>query len=370
MFCKAFSKSLVIQPNRTLAVCCSDITRMLKTKLQNVDNIEDFFYNSTQYNTVRKQASESDVGSFSPCVACKRSLNGFSTEMDTFNKTRFPDSDNTIQLEYLELTTSNICKQSCVMCGPAFSSTHAKLSNQPHLIDFADSKDIEKILDILPTVKYINIKGGEPFADHNNLKILKRLVDSKNIEQITIISNGNNISNAFKEVMMKFPPNTFQLSFSIDSFDEVYKWQRGTDYNKTVNTINKFYEDTKINYEIQSTITVYTLPTLLESYKKHITSFKGLRKINSTNVVWDPAWLSPSLFDEEYLYHITKEIMEYDDYFSEWVRNGLNNIKSYDDNTQYERFINHTEKWNKIRGMNIWDLVPELQRIKDDRDVW
>lgn len=368
MFCKAFSKSLVIEPNQLVSVCCSDMTRMLQTRLKDVDDLKDFFYNSEVYNNIRKAASKSDVGSFAPCIACKRSLEGFQTELNTFNEQRFWDADDTISLEYLELTTSNICKQSCVMCGPHYSSTHAKLANQPYMIDFMDDESIEKIMDILPTVRFINIKGGEPFADQNNLKILKRLVDSKNIEDITIISNGNDISDAYKEVMMKFDPSVFSLSFSIDSFDQIYQWQRGTVYDKTVKTINKFYEDTKIRYDIQSTVTVFTLPSLLQSYKRHAEDFKGLFKVNSTNIVWSPDWVCPSLFDQEYLDQVTKEIVEHDLVNNvRWPREGLDNQKTFTDNKYYKEFLQHVEKWNAIRNLNIWELVPELQRIKDAR---
>ena len=44
MFCKAFNKALVIEPGKTLAVCCSDVTRMLKTNLSEITDLNNFFF--------------------------------------------------------------------------------------------------------------------------------------------------------------------------------------------------------------------------------------------------------------------------------------------------------------------------------------
>ena len=363
MFCKAFSKSLVIDPSFQLQVCCSDMDRMLETKLEDVESLSDFFYNSEKYAEIRKQAASSDLISFKPCYACHRSAEGFKSEMDVFNRWRFPDTTDENELKYLEVTTSNICKQSCVMCGSWYSSTHAKLAGRPQDIKFMSEEQIEKIYSVLPTIEYLNIKGGEPFADQNNLKILEKLAEcNPNVKDITIVSNGNHISDAFKEVLCKFDPEVVKISFSIDGYDDVYTWQRGTSYQKTVDTINKFYDDTKITYMVQTTATVYTLPTLAKAFDRHMDDLNGLRSYNSTNIVWTPAYTSPALFIQKTLDKFIVEIMEKEPKIR-WDRQGIDLIKTYPHNDHLLDFFEHTKKWNEIRGLDIFDLVPELEMV-------
>lgn len=366
-FCPAFQKSLIIEPDKGVSVCCSDVTRMLDTQLADVDSLKDFFENSEKYKELRKVSKEVDVYDFPPCIACHRKKDGFWTELDTFKVHRFSDDDpNEVKLKYFEVTASNICKQSCVMCSPTYSTTHAKLAKMPHMISFMSDEDLKKVYEILPDIEYLNLKGGEPFADQNNLKILKELLNSgnRNLKEITIISNGNDISNEFKKTLSKFDPKVFDISFSIDGTGKLYDWQRGSSYDKTYDTINTFYEETRIQYSIQNTVTVYTYPTLLESYKEYVDGFLGLRKVNASNIVWNPLEFSPSLYPQSYLDEISGKIMEQEELDGVWfVRDGLDKIKSMSDEKVLQKYHTQQEKWNIIRKINVGALVPELSLI-------
>mgnify|MGYP001242170881 CR=1 FL=1 len=366
-FCPAFQKSLVIEPNKTVSVCCSDITRMLDTKLNDVDSLKDFFYNSEKYKEVRHASETVALKDFAPCVACHRSENGFWSEMDTFKTWRFPNNDpSEVSLKYFEVTTSNICKQSCVMCSPLYSSTHAKLAGKLGSISFMNDEDLKKVFEILPDITHLNLKGGEPFADQNNLKILNELyrVNNKMIE-ITIISNGNDISDKFKKCLSQFDPNVFDISFSLDGLGKLYEWQRGSPFDKSYDTINTFYEETRIPYSIQNTVTVYTWPTLLETYKEYCESFLGLRRVNSSNIVWDPSCMSPGLYPQNYIDEVVEKIMEFDDKYEGvyHVKSGLDKIKTERKPKVLKAYHNKTNKWNKIRKIKIEDVVPELSMI-------
>ena len=46
-----------------------------------------------------------------------------------------------------------------------------------------------------------------------------------------------------------------------------------------------------------------------------------------------------------------------------WNRSGLDKIRSYGNDKHTEQFKAHTEKWNSIRKLNIYDHVPELSLI-------
>lgn len=367
MFCKAFSKSLVIEPYGTLAVCCSDGDRMLNTTIKDVTSLTDFFYNSKQYNDIRDTVRKTDLKNFDPCKACHRALDGFSTEMHIMNDWKFPEKqgyDDTVDLKFLEVTTSNICKQSCVMCGSWYSSTHAKLENTPQDISFLNNDQMEMIYEVLPGLDYICLKGGEPFADHNNLKILKRLHEcNPNIKKIIIVSNGQNISKAFKDALTKFNADQFNFAFSVDGVDEIYKWQRGSDYKRTVKTLADFHNDTGFTYVLISTITAYTLPSLLQTYERHLEDFPGMHHYASTNVVWNPSHASCMQYTQDDIDRFVEPIVSYDVPKHDWNRQGLESIKSFGHNNHIEMFKQHTEKWNSIRKLNIYDYVPELAKL-------
>ena len=215
-------------------------------------------------------------------------------------------------------------------------------------------------------ITHLNLKGGEPFADQNNLKILDELyrVNKKMIE-ITIISNGNYISDKFKKCLSKFDPNVFDISFSLDGIDKLYEWQRGSPFDISCDTINTFYVETRIPYSIQNTVTVYTWPTLLETYKEYCESFLGLKKVNSTNVVWDPDNMSPGLYPQNYIDEVAEKIMGFDDKY-EGVHHdkfGLDKIKTERKPEVLKRYYDKTAYWNKIRKIKIEDIVPELAMI-------
>lgn len=369
MFCKAFSKSLVIEPGGTIAVCCSDGSRMLNTSIKDVTSLKDFFYKSKQYNDIRDCVKKTDLKNFGPCSSCHRSLDGMAAEIRQFNEFRFPEKrgyDDTIDLKFLEVTTSNTCLQSCIMCGDKYSSTHAKLSGHSKIHNFGMTDgEMEMIYDILPGLEYICLKGGEPFADRNNLKILQRLYEcNPSIKNITIVSNGQNIPQAFKDILIKYDKDQLNFAFSLDGYDEVYKWQRGSDYSKTVKTLNQFYDDTNFRYVVMSTITAYTLPSLVQTFERHMTDLKGVRHYVSTNVVWNPPYTATMQYTQDQIDKMIGPVIEYEtDGDVSWNRAGLESIKSFGHNNNLEMFKQHTEKWNNIRKLNIYDYVPELSLI-------
>ena len=369
MFCKAFNKSLVVEPGKTLAVCCSDGKRMLKSSLADITSLTDFFYNSKRYNEIREEVKNlTSPTQYDNCLSCQRADQGYDTEMKVMNEIKFPawkGYDNLVDLKFLEVTTSNICKQSCVMRGSKYSSTHAKLEGNLEHISFMDEREMKMIYQVLPEIDYICLKGGEPFADQNNLKILTKLYEcNPNIKEIVIVSNGQNISLPFIRALTKFTPQQLTLGFSLDGVDELYNWQRGSEYSKTVDTLNQLTRDTGLVYSILNTVTVYSLPSLLDTFEMHCSDLRGVNHVTSSNIVWTPAYTSCALYTQSQIDDIVGPIMEFKDTPEvTWNRNGVDKIKSFGNNDLVGAFSRHTEKWNNIRKLNIYDHVPELSWI-------
>ena len=346
-------------------MCCSDGTFHLNTNLRDINSLREFFYNSKKYVNLRKDFEKYSLLEYFPCNDCHRSVNGFATQVTYYNQNF--KSITPLKLRHLEVTTSNVCNQTCVMCSSRFSSAHVKLHKTGNVMTMNDD-DLKKIYEILPDIEILNIKGGEPFADQNNAKLLEEVYRlNPNISKIVIISNGTNISKRFKNILTKF--KHVQLLFSVDGVGKVYEWQRGSSYDKTVNSINTFHKDTGITYGIISAVTVYNLPSIVTDVNQQLNDFKGLTSIDNTNVVVNPMYMSPELYDANVLFKILGYIKLHNKIISSFVEiynDALFNINSYSTEEfrkHHTKFVNHTNFYNKVRGFDILDHVSELKDI-------
>ena len=364
-FCTAPFVGIVIDPNFDIRMCCSDGTHHLGSNLREIDSLHDFFYNGQKYLNLRKDFQTYSLLEYAACIDCHRSVEGFASEIDNYN-TNFKNA-KPVKLKYLELTTSNVCNQTCVMCLPRFSSSHVKLHKEGNIMTMSDN-DLRKVFEVLPDLEVLMIKGGEPFADQKNAKLLEETYRvNPNIPKIVIVSNGTSVSTRFKNILAKF--KNVQLLFSIDGVNKVYEWQRGAPYTKTVKSINTFYKDTGINYGIISAITIYNLPSIVESVNQYYNDFNGLISIDTTNVVVAPLYMSPALYDVDVLFKMLNNVKTYTQKNKNGVQyytDALFSINSYstEDFAKHQKdFIKYTNFYNKVRGFNILDYVPELKDI-------
>lgn len=363
IFCTAPFVGIVVDPMLNIQMCCSDSSRHFKTNLRDIDSLRDFFYNSSQYQKLRDDVGKYSLSKYKPCSDCSIIEQGFRAEINNFNK--FFPNPHPIKLRYLEVTTSNVCTQTCVMCSPPYSTSLIKIHKWGNAMSMNDN-DLKKVYEVLPDIEVLSVKGGEPFADQKNLKILEELYRvNPDIGNIIIVSNGSHISDSFQQMLLKFKNIT--LSISMDGVDKVYEWVRGSSYRKTVDSLNSFYDNTGITYTIQNAVTVYTLPTLATDCQQYYKDFKGLRYVESSNIVNSPAFLSPAMYDNNALFLMTGRVS-----ISNAVRlckhgiQGILNISNHSpDKLQkyYSEFKMHTNFYNKIRGFNILDHVPEAKEL-------
>ena len=94
---------------------------------------------------------------------------------------------------------------------------------------------------VLPGLKELQLKGGEPLMDIRNVQILDALSKVNPECNVIICTNGQNISRSFLDVIKK-NPKQYQIGVSIDGINEIYNWIRGGEWNKTIITMQKIYE--------------------------------------------------------------------------------------------------------------------------------
>lgn len=354
MLCKAPFLGLTIDPAGWLSLCCATNNReYFSTKITDVEDLNDFFLGE-EYDHIRKQMKEEGIGSVSQCTFCRGSLSGKWTEVNNYNTKHYSEP---LKIRYLELTTSNTCNQTCVTCSSYFSSKWRKIEKHFNRTAFPSyyltDASVDKIFKVLPDLKYLQIKGGEPFADKNNLRILKELAAVNPSCELIITSNFQNIPDEWYDALALL--KNIKVGASIDGIYETYDWIRGGNFDQTVANIEKFYKITNIPVIINTCISLYNISVLDEIYN-YFKDKEYVDHILFNNLVEHPRHLSVKLMKKSKIIELAPASDK-----------KFNNIRSVEPLTQEPVFIKgffqHTEAMNKIRGFNIFDIQPELYDI-------
>ena len=139
---------MTINPQGYLTHCCA-LPDYQVTHIDDIDNLTDTFNNHPSFVEFRETLP--DV-----CGACESRKN---------NRLSRPLSSKwNRRIRFLEFTMSNACNATCSMCTSYFSSSWAALDNKYPISSLSESA-FQKILEIVPHLEHLVIKGGEPFLD-------------------------------------------------------------------------------------------------------------------------------------------------------------------------------------------------------------
>ena len=297
--CKAPVVGFTLDPMGNIALCCNSGRGLHHINISQIDSLTDYFFGDN-YNSIRKTNDEDGWDHIKACVGCIRDKNlnrhsnvhWFETQLD---KPYEYYRDN-LKFRFLEVTTSNICNLSCAMCSHYFSSMwhkiHDKVRSDPlpaNPLNKISDQDLEKVLKVIPDLEVLMIKGGEPFADKANTKILKSLIGVNKNCKITIISNMHTMSKENLDIMKALHKqgNQISLSVSIDGVGETYDWIRGGAFQTTVKTMERYYKETQAKFAIQVTVSIWNILRLKEIYQ-YFRDKPYLTKINFENIIESP----------------------------------------------------------------------------------
>ena len=387
---------LTINPIGEIVLCCAG-DHVAVEHIKNIDNITEFF-NSDIYDNLRERFKLKDFPE--QCNVCKVHWEaGRIARFDSYNRFNFPTykediASETIPIRFLEITTSNICNQMCVTCSGKYSSKWAPYEqeavdiglhwrNENHKFHTKQYKmtddDVNKVLDIVPHLQHLTIKGGEPFADPNNIKILQKLADTNPKCRVEICTNFQLVTKSVIELLHKI--DEVHIQASIDGVGSLYNWIRGGNFEKTVNNINRYYEYAKRKIVIVSTVSIYNwmhLPELIDYWK----DIEGVARISMANIVTFPMYCSPLYLPVEQIREGKKLFFDYlNDYDYDDKHNiyrsdnllvsGINNMESIrpaeDLNTIEIR--RRMLKWidfcliARMNDEDIFELAPHLKEI-------
>ena len=183
------------------------------------------------------------------CIACtRREKNGVNSLRKLMEKTYAKNgiiANDTIQ--HLDVCFSNLCNQQCLMCKSESSSRwyqddlkheHTEFDRRPIKYSPWSKGNLHKILDILPYIKLLTIKGGEPLIQSEVKDMLKYLADNDLHPRIEMLTNLQEVSDEMMQILCK--QKNMYLRVSMDASGQMYDWTRGGNYSKTLANIRRY----------------------------------------------------------------------------------------------------------------------------------
>jgi MoaA/NifB/PqqE/SkfB family radical SAM enzyme len=394
--CKAPFSGLTVNPTGSITLCCSGgpVTTPLG-HISEVDSLQQF-YNSEIMENVRilheNKAIEQSVcaGCYRQYAAGKHNMMTIYNNFWDWTKRNFDNdwydrkADIDRPLRFLEYTCSNICNQTCASCSSWFSSKWRDyelaftLDQQEHFdktpkpILRLTEKDIDKIVDVLPHLDFLSMKGGEPWADKNNVKILEQLLKVNPSCTVDIISNMQSIPESTWKMLgsVDHSLTNLWLSASIDGVGKEYNWIRGGNFNKTVENLERWHEVTKKKIRINPFVSIFNFFSL-DKIVDYFISKPYVTGVTISNIGTYPTYIKaqnlPSFIVAEQVEYYKTKFNSYDQLSGKlYCSPLLNNINEKSTNLEeLKKSFEWIEVINKMRGFDLLDHVPELKRIKE-----
>ena len=378
--CMLFNGGLTINPDGSIVLCCVSS----QNKLAHISEIDDLnqFYNSSLFNYIREKM-KSGLLPTETCQACNFAREqGHTAAIDSWVREKIKWTSDDIDyhtISFLEFAPSNICNQNCVMCGSFYSSKwveweldaiedgltfrfkekHQYVTNFHNEVWSMDDKDLQKIYDVLPNVKRINLKGGEPFADKRNYDLIRHCMKLKNPPIISSTTNFSSIPNEIMDLICDYPK--FRMGVSIDGTDKVYEWVRGASYKQTIDNCHTYMKRSNNGIlVVTATPTIYTLYSL-DDYMLEMKSlgFKRMQFMSCTSPKYVSIEAEENL--DYYVQKYEKFLSTYDGMKVHFFENIYN--RKYDINIDKSNVRDWIEFMNKKRGFDIRKYVPELNKF-------
>jgi len=149
-------------------------------------------------------------------------------------------------IKSMDLKPGNTCNFKCRICNPVSSSLYAQEAKSNTGISIesfnwaeSESKTINEIVTLLPTLTNIDMYGGEPFLIKPLLHVIKQAVEQHCAPHIRLHynSNGSIYPEDLIEHWKKF--KHVDIQFSIDNIGGRFEFERGGSWQQVESNIKK-----------------------------------------------------------------------------------------------------------------------------------
>ena len=278
-------------------------------------------------------------------------------------------SKNFHDIMFLEFNMSNICNLKCRMCDGINSSAwvkdELKLAEDGNILqrrindpEFGYTNKSEQIIERLfedPTpfmnLRYLSIKGGEPYMEPANKKILQKFIDLGIAKNVTLdwTTNGTIVDEEVHELAKQYGHTKWTVS--IEGTDGLYEYIRGGK-NFTFAQLNenlKHYDFDRIIIAV--TVMAYNIAHLDKIQSWYDGAKQDNWSIYFNNVVAAPPYLNPRVLPNEILESIQYKLPN------------INYTQKENSELYLKGLVYFTQRLDKIRNTNVLDYCPELASL-------
>ena len=277
-------------------------------------------------------------------------------------------------ISYLDLRYNNLCNLGCRMCGPEFSSTWEKQTNEhQELRQFLASPTrveydqiLEHVEKNIHNLKKINFTGGEPLLIKEHLDVIRLLVKYGKTKEIGIATTSNlSVTNSqWFQLLSDF--QDVHWTISLDGIENVAEYIRWPCQWKVIDeNIKKLLKFNNNSIHINATLSIYALLDLSNLVRYYLYLKKNIRGdgyFSFTVGTCDyPKHLSMNAIPMEFREKIHNELLKARDLLENDpdsksaydTFNGLINYKNHPNDLLIKQFWSYTNTLDKIRNQNF-----------------
>lgn len=293
--------------------------------------------------------------------------------------------DPPADIKYIDLRLGNLCNLKCRMCNPYASSQWADDWNDvvdsavlvpPSPLSEREQKRLKKLdwptnestwqalEPLIESIEEIYLTGGEPFLSLEQIKLLQKIIDLGCAKQITIKYNTNltvlpeKLVNLWKEFKL------VQLNVSVDGFgalDEYIRYPtRWAVVDENLHRLHILKEkQDNIIVGVHVTVQMYNILKLDELLRYLHSRFNLMPYLNILN---HPECLNIRCLPLQLKQEAKERLADWSEHeevskiFKYMFKEDLHRTKFFE-------FQNYTQKLDKIRGQNLFELNSEFEEF-------
>ena len=341
--CAAVDHGVTFYSNGTIAPCCLIDTSYSKHINQLGPNVFDDLNTGTAPGVCKKCTDVENYG-------------GFSARMQyNLKKTSAPG------VQFVDFRNFNLCNAKCRTCGPYNSSQWAaELGRTTTIL----KQDIGNYLTtvITPSLQDVYYTGGEPFINAEHWDILENLVQLNYSKHVSLRYNSNLTTLKFKDKDILDLWKNFKsiaVNVSVDATGKEFEILRsGCSWDTVSSNINSLLEWKKhINLTLQiaatvSILNIWFIPDVLDYFKSTV-------PVTLFNL-HHPDFLSlsamPDSAKQQALTCLDEIKQRYPN--TQYIEMTRAMIEQNSDQYLFRDALNHILMLDRIRGENLFDLLP------------
>ena len=350
---------------------------------------------SSELKNIQSQLTQGQVPV--GCSVCVRQekTQGHSLRTESlrdYGQQYFTDTD----IDFVDYRASNICNFKCRSCGPAYSSAWVPDATKLGYTDqekvwsiggIGEQTNYDFLTDQIDNVRRIYFAGGEPLLMPEHWQILDMLVAKERFDvKLSYNTNCSTLSYGKKNIMdywSKWQFGKLEIWPSIDEVGPRAELIRaGTVWPKVEENLKKLSELDNIILRPGLTIgafNVFRLPEIIT----HLVDIGVIkrdpkrRSLNYNNffinLLESPIYYHVNVLPDDFKNEI---IIKLENFVAEFNEKYNTNISKLFEHILFEltkpfnvaaakHFVRQTRKLDDLRGENTYEVIPELQAIKE-----